>query len=459
MSRRILVVDDDRPIAETLKRYLETSGHEAWIAESAEEALSLLSEVDPDLVITDICMPGMDGLELLERIRGALEDVDVIVITAYEDMPTAIRAMKAGAYDYLVKPLDLDQIDHLVERCFREQTLRDRMRQLSSDAAEPYAPDQLVGRDPKMIEVYKTIGILAENRTTVLVTGETGTGKELVARAIHYSSPKAGEPFIAVNCTALPGTLLESELFGHVKGAFTGAVQSRKGYFELAGAGTIFLDEIGGTSLELQSRLLRVLEQREFFPVGAEHLRKTEARVVAATQKPLEELVRSGSFREDLHFRLRVMEIRLPPLRERRGDIPVLAEQLLARIARDLHHEVRVLSDEVVTRLKEYDWPGNVRELQNTLTRAAVLARGGVITPEHLGLESRASVAEKDEEKVPGDTLADAERAQLRLILERTEGNKRQAARILDISRSRLDRLIEKHGIVVPGRGRDSTDS
>jgi two-component system response regulator AtoC len=387
-----------------------------------------------------------------------MEDVDVIVITAYEDMPTAIRAMKAGAYDYLVKPLDLDQIDHLVERCFREQTLRDRMRQLSSDAAEPYAPDELVGRDPKMIEIYKTIGVLAENRTTVLVTGETGTGKELVARAIHYSSPEAEEPFIAVNCTALPGTLLESELFGHVKGAFTGAVQSRKGYFELAGAGTIFLDEIGGTSLELQARLLRVLEQREFFPVGAEHLRKTEARVVAATQKPLQELVQSGSFRDDLHFRLRVMEIHLPPLRERRGDIPVLAEQLLARIARDLHREVRVLSDEAVAVLRDYDWPGNVRELENTLTRAAVLARGGVITSEHLGLDSRASDGGREGKEVLGDTLADAERAQVRRILERTHGNKRQAARLLDISRSRLDRLIEKHGIVVPGRGQGSPD-
>jgi two-component system response regulator AtoC len=465
MSRRILVVDDDKPIAATLKRHLSRSGFETWIAESAEEALSVLSEADPDLVITDICMPGMDGLDLLERIRGSMEEVDVIVITAFEDMPTAIRAMKGGAYDYLVKPLDLDQIDHLVERCFRERKLRSRMQRLSDDAAAAYAPDQLVGRDPKMIEIYKIIGVLAENRTTVLVTGETGTGKELVARAIHYSSTEADEPFVAVNCTALPGTLLESELFGHVKGAFTGAVQSRKGYFELAGAGTIFLDEIGGTSPEFQARLLRVLEQREFFPVGSEHLRRTEARVVAATQKPLGELVRSGSFRDDLHFRLRVMEIHLPPLRDRRGDVPILADHLLARIGRDLHQEARVLSDEAVGKLVEYDWPGNVRELENALTRAAVLSRGPVITPQLLRLDAAERSAEREgEDKLeagdkPGDTLADAERAQVQRILNRTEGNKRQAARILDISRSRLDRLIEKHGIVVPNRGQDGPGS
>ena len=459
MSRRILVVDDDRPIAATLQRHLITSGFQSWSAGSAEEALSLLNEVDPDLVITDIRMPGMDGLDLLDRIRESMAEVDVVVITAHEDMPTAIRAMKAGAFDYLVKPLDLDQIDLLLERCFRERTLRRRIRQLSHAAAEPYGPDQLVGRDPKMIEIYKMIGVLAENRTTVLITGETGTGKEVVARAIHYSSAESDEPFIAVNCTALPRTLLESELFGHVKGAFTGAIQSRKGYFEMAGAGTIFLDEIGGTSLEFQARLLRILEQREFFPVGAENLRRTEARIIAATQKPLQELVRAGSFREDLHFRLNVMEVRLPPLRERRRDIPILAEHLLAQVGRELHHEVRILSDDALAFLNAYDWPGNVRELENTLTRAAVLARGPVITPQHLHLGTSLNAAEKPNDTAPGETLADAERAHVQRILNRTEGNKRQAARILGISRSRLDRLLHKHEIVVPGRGRDGTDS
>jgi DNA-binding NtrC family response regulator len=458
MSHRVLVVDDDRPIAATLQRHLTSSGYQSWSAGSAEEALSMLKEVDPDLVITDICMPGMDGLDLLERLRGAMDGVEVIVITAHEDMPTAIRAMKAGAYDYLVKPLDLDQIDLLLERCFRERALRDRIRRFSDDAAKPFAPDQLVGRDPKMIEIYKMIGVLAESRATVLISGETGTGKEVVARAVHYSSTEADDPFIAVNCTALPGNLLESELFGHVKGAFTGAVQHRRGYFELAGAGTIFLDEIGDTSKELQSKLLRVLQEREFFPVGAEHNRTTQARVVAATQRPLQDLVRSGAFREDLHFRLKVMEIHLPPLRDRKGDIPILAEQLLAQIGRDLHHEVRVISDEALTMLTDYAWPGNVRELENTLTRAAVLARGPVITPQHLHLDPLVHAPEEDENGPEVETLADAERAQVVRVLQRTGGNKRQAARVLDISRSRLDRLIDKYGIVVPNRGQGSTD-
>ncbi|MFH1765775.1 MAG: response regulator, partial [Gemmatimonadota bacterium] len=230
MSQRILVVDDDTAIGETLRRHFIASGFESWTTGNAEEALELLTDLEPDLVITDICMPGMDGLDLLDRIRADTDQIDVVMITAHEDMPTAIRAMKAGAYDYLVKPLDLDELDLLTQRCFRERALRRRVRHLSKEAAEPYALDQLVGRDPKMIEIYKMIGVLAENRTSVLIIGETGTGKEVVARAIHYSSAEAGEPFLAVNCTAVPGSLLESELFGHVKGAFTGAATSRRGY-------------------------------------------------------------------------------------------------------------------------------------------------------------------------------------------------------------------------------------
>jgi len=459
MNQRILVVDDDVAIARTLQRHLVSSGFETWTASSAEEALELLGEVEPDLVVSDIYMPGMDGLDLLDRIRSATDQIDVVMITAHEDMPSAIRAMKAGAYDYLVKPLDLDEIDLLLERCFRERALRRRVRHLSEEAAEPYALDQLVGRDPQMIEIYKMIGVLAENRTTVLVTGETGTGKEVVARAIHYSSAGSGEPFLAVNCTALPGPLLESELFGHVRGAFTGATASRRGYFELAGSGTIFLDEIGDTTLEFQSKLLRVLQQREFFPVGAEQVRHTEARIIAATQRPLEELVRSGGFREDLYFRLKVLEIRVPPLRERRGDIPLLTESLLAKIGQTLHRVAPVVSEEAVASLTAYDWPGNIRELENTLTRAMVLARGPAITAQHLKLEQPPPPDDEEVEATRGETLADAERAQVHRVLQRTGGNKRQAAMILDISRSRLDRLMTKHGIVVSERGHDGSES
>src|SRR5829696_9180511 len=327
-SARVLVVDDDASIRETLELHFRGAGHEVVTAASAEEALARLATADPMLVVTDVRMGGMDGIALLELMRARRPDVDVVVITAFEDMRTAIGAMKAGAYDYLVKPLDLDRIDFVVERCVRDQRLRRRAAQLAADAAEPYALSQLVGRDQAMIEIYKTIGAVARARTPVLIRGETGTGKELIARAIHFNSADATEPFVAVNCTSIPEPLLESELFGHVKGSFTGAVGDRKGRFELAGRGTIFLDEIGDTSPAFQAKLLRVLQEREFHPVGGERVRRTEARVVAATHRPLERMVREGRFREDLYFRLRVVEIVVPPLRERRGDVAVLAEHL-----------------------------------------------------------------------------------------------------------------------------------
>lgn len=447
--KRILVVDDDPSIRETFEDHLTASGYEVRCAGSAEGALESWADFQPGLVITDVRMPGMSGLDLLRRLRDADEDADVLVITAFEDMETAVAAMKAGAYDYLVKPLDLDQVDLVVERCFRDRALRRRMRHLSSEASEEHAMERLIGRDPEMIAIYKLIGVLAENRTTVLVTGETGTGKERVARAIHFNSPQAMEPFMAVNCTALTETLLESELFGHVRGAFTGAVQGRKGFFELAGLGTIFLDEIGGTGRDLQAKLLRILEDREFYPVGGERPRRTEARVIAASQRPLEELVGAGTFREDLLFRLKVVEIRVPPLRERRGDIPLLVRHLLGRICEVLHRQRMEVSDAALRELISHDWPGNVRELEHALTRAAVLARGPVIGTEHLalgGASARGMGREGADAALPR-TLAEAEAAHVRRILQENGGNKRKSARILGISRARLDRIVERHGL------------
>jgi DNA-binding NtrC family response regulator len=447
---RILVVDDDPSIRETFEDYLTVSGYEVRCAGTAEEALQSWTEYQPDLVITDVRMPGMSGINLLERLRENDEDADVLVITAFEDMETAVAAMKAGAYDYLVKPLDLDQVEILVGRCIRDRSLRRRIRHLSSEASSEHSVTRLVGRDPQMIAIYKLIGVLAENRTTVLVTGETGTGKERVARAIHFNSSQAAEPFMAVNCTALTETLLESELFGHVRGAFTGAVQSRKGFFELAGAGTVFLDEIGSTDADFQAKLLRILEDREFYPVGGERPRKTEARVIAASQRPLEELVRGGTFREDLLFRLKVVEIRLPPLRERRGDIPLLARHFLARICDELHREPMEISPRALRRLESYAWPGNVRELEHALTRAVVLARGPVIGEEHLALDAGALASRDEEQAEPlPRTMAEAEAAHVQRILKETAGNKRKTARILEISRARLERMIERHGLEV----------
>jgi DNA-binding NtrC family response regulator len=365
-------------------------------------------------------------------------------------METAVAAMKAGAYDYLVKPLDLDQVELLVARCLEDRSLRRKVRHLSSEVSSEHSVSRLIGRDPKMIAIYKLIGVLAENRTTVLVTGETGTGKERVARAIHFNSPRATEPFMAVNCTALTETLLESELFGHVRGAFTGAVQSRKGFFELAGSGTVFLDEIGGTGGDFQAKLLRILEDREFYPVGGERPRRTEARIIAASQRPLEELVHAGTFREDLLFRLKVVEIRLPPLRERRSDIPLLARHFLAGISRELHRDPLEISERALRNLTSYDWPGNVRELEHALTRAVVLARGPVIGVEHLALEGGAVGApRKDGAQALPQTMAEAEAAHVRRILDETGGNKRKAARILEVSRARLERMIERHKLDV----------
>ncbi|HEX6589113.1 MAG TPA: sigma-54 dependent transcriptional regulator [Longimicrobiales bacterium] len=445
MSHRIMVVDDEPTVRYTFDRYLTRAGHQVLAVETAEEALNRIAAFEPELVITDVRMPGMSGLQLLEKLRSSLPEVDVLVMTGFEDMQSAISAIKAGAYDYLVKPLEFDQIDAVVTRCFNDRAVRRRMKHLAREAAEPYALNRLVGRDPRMIEVYKMIGQLSQTRAPVLIRGETGTGKEVIARAIHFNSPEAAEPFVGINCTALPETLLESELFGHVRGSFTGAVGDRKGRFEIAGSGTIFLDEIGDTSLAFQAKLLRVLQEREFYAVGSDTPKRTDARVIAATHRDMEDLVERGQFREDLYFRLKVVEIVVPPLRERRGDIPILAEHLVDKIARETHKEVRIIPDDVMTRLMEYDWPGNVRELENALTRAIVLSRGPAISPEHIEAGESGGRGSSDPFTPENDSLNALEKAHVQRILSRTGGNKQETARILGISRPRLYRMIEKY--------------
>ncbi|HYV98282.1 MAG TPA: sigma-54 dependent transcriptional regulator [Gemmatimonadaceae bacterium] len=443
MSQRVLLVDDESAIRESFARQFSLLGYEGSTAEGAEAAMRMLHEFDPAIVITDIRMPGVSGLELLKWIRERAPEIDVIVITAHQDMQTALGAMKAGAYDYLMKPLDLDQIELVLARCVRDRALRRKVRLLVGDDGEPRDRVGLVGSDPAMIEVSKMIASVAATRTPVLVRGDTGTGKEVVARTIHFNSPSADEPFVAVNCTAVPEPLLESELFGHLRGSFTGATTDRKGRFELAGTGTIFLDEIGDVSPAFQAKLLRVLQDGEFYPVGAERPRRTAARVIAATHRPLERLVREGAFREDLYFRLRVVEIRVPPLRERRGDIRLLAEAFAVRAARDLHKPAPVLPADTIRKLESYDWPGNVRELENTLTRALVLARTPVLSPDTIAIDAgqrlatAAPVAEDE-------TLGAAVRAHVERVLAAHGGNKTQAARVLEISRQRLDRILNR---------------
>ncbi len=449
---RILLVDDDADTRSVFRTKLEHSGYELAEAESAEAALGKVKSFDPAVVITDVRMDGMTGLELLNRIRDSMAGVDVIVMTGHDSMTSAVEAMKSGAFDYLVKPVGLKELESVVERCLSEQELiRASAEEADPEIAEEDGADTVVGRDPRMIDIYKMIGVLSRNRTTVLVRGETGTGKEMVARAIHDHSLHASEPFVAVNCTALTDTLLESELFGHSRGAFTGAVATKKGYFELAGRGTIFLDEIGDTSPDFQSKLLRVLQERQFYPVGGEQPKRTEARVVAATHQPMEELVSEGGFREDLYFRLRVVEIEVPSLRERRDDIPLLANHLLGRIRSEIGSDVRQISGAAMGELLAHDWPGNVRELENALTRGAIVARGPVVGPEHLALglpgDGRRSTTPLPPAEEGDMTLDGAIEQQVRRVLENTDGNKTEAAGLLGISRSRLARYVGRFGL------------
>ncbi len=446
MKRSILIVDDDAWIRDSLTDALSRSGNEVRAAEHAEAALAALAESPADVVLTDVRMPGMDGLELLRLLRDRMPDVAVVLMTAYDDLPTVSTAMREGAADFLVKPLDLHQLRGVVDRVFEDRRARAATVQATAGQAEADRADRLIGHDAQMVEIFKVIGQVAASRTNVVIRGESGTGKELIARAIHSASPYAGEPFVPVNCTALPSTLLESELFGHVRGSFTGASSDRRGRFALAGRGTIFLDEIGDTSLDFQSKLLRVLQEHEYYPVGAERPERTEARVIAATHGDLERMVEAGEFREDLYYRLRVVEIVVPPLRDRRSDIPPLAEHLVRKASAAIGRSVPVLAPEARDALLRHPWPGNVRELENCLTRAVVLATGDVIRPEHLALGPPTAEPRRRLAK-----LEEIERDHVAYVLEVMRGNKSRAAEILGISRPRLVRLIKKYGLAKGG--------
>jgi DNA-binding NtrC family response regulator len=390
-------------------------------------------------------MSGLDGVALLRLLRERQSDADVILMTAFDDMSTVVSAMREGAAEFLVKPLDLHDLRRVIDRVFDDRRARARAGK-RADAAVPgptqLSGDALVGRDVRMLAVYKLIGQAAVSRATALIRGETGTGKELVARAIHANSAESKAPFIAVNCAALPANLLESELFGHVRGAFTGATGDRRGRFALAGRGTIFLDEIGDTTLDLQAKLLRVLQEREYYPVGGERPEKTEARIIAATHRDLEEMVARGEFRADLYYRLRVIEIVIPPLRERAQDIPLLAQHLVERASASTGRPAPIISREALDLLREHQWPGNVRELENCLTRATVLASGEVIRSEHIQLGP--PLGDTD---APLSTLDALEREHVARVLASTHGHKARAAQILGISRPRLDRVLRKYGL------------
>ena len=444
--KSILVIDDDRSICETLEMNFSEKGYQVSTALDSEEGLALLKAEEPDVVLLDVRMPKMNGLTLLEKIKGINKNIYVVIMTAYDDMQTTIRAMQLGAFEYIRKPIDTDEIELTVERAFENQKLNRRMNSLVQEISQEFQLNNIIGQSRAMREIFKTIGSASTSRVTVLIRGDSGTGKELIAKAIHYNSPEKNQPFIAVNCTAIPETLFESELFGHDKGAFTGAIATKKGKFELAERGTLFFDEIGDVSLNIQAKLLRVLQEKKYERVGGTRTLTTEARIVAATNKNLEEMIQNEQFREDLYYRLNVIEIRVPPLKERREDIPLLVEFLLDKINKEFQRTVRKIAPDAMDLLKNQSWKGNVRELENVLRRGVVMAKSDVLLKEYLPLM-------EEENQTTGidriQTLEEMEKEHILNMLRYANYNKKRACELLDISRPTLDRKIKKFGLSV----------
>ena len=449
---RILIVDDEKVQLEILEGFLVKQGYEATAAEDGQKALEKFKNGSFDLVLTDYRMPGMDGIQLLREVRRLQPEAVVVIMTAYGTVGTAVAAMKEGAYDYLTKPIDLDELLLLIQRVEREVGLDQENRELKEQLREKFKVDFIVSASRQMEEALNLVGRVSRSSATILILGESGTGKELIARAIHYSSPRADKPFVKVNCAALPENLLESELFGHEKGAFTGAVARRIGRFELADQGSIFLDEIGDLSPSLQMKLLRVLQEKEFERVGSNQTIRSDVRVIAATNRNLEEAIRKGTFREDLYYRLNVVTVSLPPLRERKEDIPLLVEHFLKKYNRENKKNVTSLSKEARDLLMHYDYPGNVRELENIVERAVVLCRGDALTTQDLPLNLREGQAEAVLERDRGtqslpDTLEEIERQLIVKALERSGGVQTKAAEELGISERVLRYKMKKYSL------------
>ncbi len=445
---KILIIDDDQSIRNTLTGYLKKQDYEVFSAADGLEGIELAKTELPDLVITDIRMPGADGFEVLKCIKEIDPHIHVIIITAFDDMHSTVKAMQQGAYDYIEKPLEIDKLKITIQRALENKKLSDELNSFVGEKTEEYElKNTLIGKTPQMKQVYKKIGQVSTSRVTVLIQGESGTGKELVARAIHYSGITKNHPFVAVNCTALTESLLESELFGHVKGAFTGSIRDKKGKFELAGEGTIFLDEISEVSPNLQVKLLRILQQKEFEKVGGENLIPMKARVIAATNKRLSELVKAGKFREDLYYRLKVFSIDIPPLRERIDDIPYLVSHFLNKINLELHKNVNKIPEDVTELLKNHFWIGNVRELENTLMQAVVLSSDDVLLKENILLRKteQPSGADKHVSKVEYISLEDLDKRHIKNILDALKWDKNKAHKILGISLPTLYSKIEHY--------------
>ena len=446
----ILVVDDEPAQVDALAGFLKKLGYGVRKADSAEKALEIVRSEPVDLVLTDMRMPGMDGVSLVREIKRQNSEIDVIVMTAFGSVESAVEAMKNGALDYLSKPIDLDQLEVVVEKARERRQLISENRWLREQLADGYGFGGIVSVSPAMSEALSVAARAAVSKATVLILGESGTGKELVARAIHQASPRRERPFVVVNCAALPESLLESELFGHEKGAFTGADRLRKGRFELADGGTLFIDEVGDLPPATQVKLLRVLQEGAFERVGGTETIHVDVRIVAATNRALDVMVQRGEFREDLYYRLNVVRVWLPPLRERREDIPPLLDHFLHRFASENNKQIDGFSKEALDLLLKYDYPGNVRELQNIVEQAVVLARDRVITTRDLPATLRSQMSEKPEE-TEGRTFAEKVAAfEKKLILDALEqagGVQTRAAELLGMTERNLRYKMQKYGI------------
>ncbi len=463
---QVLIIDDHDSMREGLELLLRRRGHKTYSAEAGERGLALLEEMGADLVITDLKMAKMDGIQVLRKVREKHPDVEVLVITAYGTIEKAVEAMKLGAADFLTKPFSSEEFGVKVDRLLadREERLRLRKENVALRVENTYLREEaearygeIVGESKQMDQVFQWIGRVAKSDSTVMIYGESGTGKELVARAIHAGSPRKNGPFIRVNCGALTEGLLDSELFGHEKGAFTGAERQRRGRFELADGGTLFLDEIATISQTTQIRLLRVLQERELERVGGEETIPVDVRIIAATNTPADELQKGEQFREDLFYRLHVVPVTIPPLRERKADVPVLARHFLDKLRERTNHRVHDLSEMALSRLEEYDWPGNVRELENVMERALVLAEDDILAEEDLPFLPAGDALDTSliDAALPGtgvdlnQAVEGLEERLLRKALEQAKGVKAEAARLLGLKTSALYYKLEKYGIEV----------
>jgi len=457
---RILVVDDEESIREFFQIMLKREGYEVFTASNGREGFEFLKKNPVDLIISDIQMPEMSGLELLSKIKEFDPEMIMVMITAFGSTEIAVEAMKRGAYDYVQKPFKIDEVKIVIRQALEKRTLKIENQQLKKELGTKYAFDNIIGGAPPMLRIYELVKRVANTKSSVLINGESGTGKELIARAIHYNGPLKDKPFVTVNCGAIPENLMESEMFGHKKGSFTGAIADKKGLFEVANTGTIFLDELGELPLTMQVKLLRVIQEGTFKRVGGTEDITVDVRVISATNKNLEHEVKAGRFREDLFYRMNVIQITCPPLRERKEDVPMLAGHFLEKFSKSLGMNVKKISNEAMDVLRKYHYPGNVRELENIIERTVALEPGAIILPEslprHMSEAREESHGQVDPQTIQIDSTkgielerltAEFERALLVKALEQTGGVKKKAAKLLNISFRSMRYRVDKYGL------------